>query len=160
MALLPPNSKMLRPKWYACQKKATWRTFVYHYLPSLPATFCPTIFPTYNYDKEMNRKRPKGEAMLYHTLVLPVNETNGTRWSSLIASPTSAPPVNAAQRAGLTLFLFNTSSIIFWVAMVANGVVGAPFLKKSGLRWVGTLMVALVPYYRITAHKRYCGVPT
>ncbi len=64
------------------------------------------------------------------TFVLPVKDTRGTRESRAIASPTAAPPVKAAQSAGLILLRSSTSVMIFWVAIVESGVDGAPFLCK------------------------------
>lgn len=62
------------------------------------------------------------------TFELPVNETSGMRLSFDIACPISAPPQKEVNIAPGNLFLSRTSDISFVIAIVINGVVGAPFL--------------------------------
>lgn len=70
------------------------------------------------------------EKKFYSTFVLPVNETKGMRTSFDMAWPTSAPPQNAVKIAPGKLFFSKTPAISFVIAIVANGVVGAPFLSS------------------------------
>lgn len=62
------------------------------------------------------------------TLELPVNDTKGMRLSLAIASPISAPPHMAVKMAPGKLFFSKTSATSLVIAIVINGVVGAPFL--------------------------------
>lgn len=61
--------------------------------------------------------------------MLPVNETKGILVSREIAWPMSAPPQNAVKIEPGKLFLSNTLATILVIAIVINGVVGAPFLQ-------------------------------
>lgn len=61
------------------------------------------------------------------TLELPVNETRGIRVSLAIASPISAPPQNEVKIEPGKLFFSRILATNFVIAMVINGVVGAPF---------------------------------
>jgi hypothetical protein len=58
-----------------------------------------------------------------------VNETKGILVSRAIAWPISAPPQNAVKIALGKLFFSNTLATILVIAIVINGVVGAPFLQ-------------------------------
>lgn len=62
------------------------------------------------------------------TLELPVKDTKGMRVSFAIASPISAPPHMAVKMAPGKLFFSKTSATSLVIAIVINGVVGAPFL--------------------------------
>lgn len=64
-----------------------------------------------------------------NTFVLPVNETKGILVSRAIAWPISAPPQKAVKIALGKLFFSNTLATILVIAIVINGVVGAPFLQ-------------------------------
>lgn len=57
-----------------------------------------------------------------------MKETRGIRVSFAIASPISAPPQKAVKIEPGKLFFSNTLATILVIAMVTNGVVGAPFL--------------------------------
>ena len=71
-----------------------------------------------------------------HTFVLPVKERRLTRLSLAMASPMSAPPLTVVQMAGGRLFAANTLCTILVTAMLARGVVGAPFLgREEWRRW-------------------------
>lgn len=65
------------------------------------------------------------------TLELPVNDTRGIRVSWAIASPISAPPQNEVKIAPGKLFFSKTWETILVIAIVTNGVVGAPFLQLT-----------------------------
>lgn len=62
------------------------------------------------------------------TLELPVNETRDIRASRAIAWPISAPPQNEVNIAPGKLFFSKTPATSSVIAIVINGVVGAPFL--------------------------------
>lgn len=68
------------------------------------------------------------EISAHGTLELPVNETRGIRVSQAIAWPISAPPQNDVKIAPGKLFFSRTPATISVIAIVTNGVVGAPFL--------------------------------
>lgn len=65
------------------------------------------------------------------TFVLPVNDTRGILVSLEIASPMLDPPQNAVKIAAGRSFFSRTSATNFVIAIVINGVVGAPFLFLS-----------------------------
>ena len=87
---------------------------------------------------------------------LPVNETKGIRVSRAIAWPISAPPQNDVNIAPGKLFLSKTPATISLIAIVINGVVGAPFLQESG----NATILNTYEYMTLYKVRHLCSKPT